>query len=335
MAEAQLEGTLRAGVEADDNPGRSTAAPEGFSAGARVFGELHLAERPTRNLDLGVTARAGGRWNAGATDATGGAAEASGRARLWLTRSVDWRVRGSWRERAERSGDRDYRLLVAATGPGAWIGEHHATLEGGVERFVFHPQPDASSTGGMARGALRLRLAESLVLPVEGSVRSRATREEALGGPTVPGEEPGGLSEDASDRRRDLMLGVGAGLEWEATRALLEVRWRYAHNDSTAFARSWRRHVVDASVTVLPVGELLVRGAVVVQRTRWPDRRLDDETIFLEDENRNQFSLTLEHPVAGPVFGEVRVTHHRQAFGADEVDDYRRTVLYGGLAWWF
>lgn len=332
-----VEGIVRVGGEADDNPERRAGTPGDQTGAVRLFGEVSWRERLHPRWDAAADGRLGGRFNFGAPDASGGAGEGGLRLRVTATSWLDWSLRGSVRERVERLGDRNYRLASALTGPGFRLGGQYVVLEGGAERFRFHPQPEASSTGTVAMLRSPLRLGGGWSLPLHASLRHRRSGEVAVLAPQVPSDGVAVSGDDGagSEGRTDTLWGVGAGLEWELPRAVLELRWSHGRNDSSAFARSYRRHAAEGSATVMPVGDLLVRGAVTLQRTRWPDSRFEDVSAFLEDENRNQFSLTLEHPLAGPVFAETRVTHFRQAFGGEAVEDYRRTLVYAGLAWWF
>jgi hypothetical protein len=320
--------SLKAGQEFDSNPLRVVGAGSGTDTATRMLGVWSF-RHPLGSAGIsqwGVTV--GGRvlLDTGSESAVVSQFRHSETFRVHPRWTVGWGVDA--KDRTERDGFRDYRRGGLALDVTRAIGVVDLSVHGSWQAFEFKPAPSLSWHGPQGAIAFDVYATDWLTLQGRQSVGGRFVGEEALRA------SDDGLVADANVFRQDLLVSSSVRLSFASPLASLDVGGNLVWNDSNASGRSYRRQVFDAQLTVNPVGNLFARVAGQLQRTTFPDTALVDDSFALDDENRNQFSVSVENPVGHEsVTVELRSTWWADAFSGDETDRYMRWVGYAGVAW--
>ncbi len=319
---------MKAGQELDSNPLRVVGEGSEPDTATRLLGSWSL-RHPIGSTGVGVWGvNVGGRLliDTASESAVVSQFRHAENFRVHPRWTVGWGVDG--KDRTEREGFRDYRRGGVNLDVVRAIGLLDVSVQGGWQAFQFKPEPSLSWHGPQGVLAFDVYATDWLTLQGRQSVGARFVGEEAL----QVTDESGGLDERAS--RRDVLVssGVRVGFAWAV--ASLDLGGNLVWNSSNTFGRSYRRQVFDAQVTVNPIGNLFARIAGQLQRTMFPDIAFVDESFALDDENRNQLSVSLENPIGHEsVTLELRSTWWSDAFSGDETERYTRWVGYAGLCW--
>jgi hypothetical protein len=315
--------SVRAGLEGDSNPTRALDAPGGGDVAHRysLLG-VGSAQSSNRRLALQLQGGAAGRWLVATPeeDAWVSQARLSGW-HVW-SRQVRAGVQGQVRDRTERGRFRDSLQgsgLAVVQGGGA--GPVQVGVAGGYQGFRFKPQRTFDGHGPLGHLQVHARGPGGLDASLRGGLQGRLVAEV---GDDVPAQG-----------RRDLMGTVQARVGWTESRWMGHVGVQRQWNRSNTTARGFSRWMMDTEVGV-PVGEAWVfRAAALVQRTRFSDGVLLDEAFALDEDNRNQMSLSAAWQVHPRWSLEGRWVHFREAFGGDDARvPYGRHLGYLGVAWW-
>ncbi|RAL23906.1 hypothetical protein DL240_07095 [Lujinxingia litoralis] len=325
--EVRWEGKVRASGELDDNPYRREGDGGEADGLMRYYGELEL-EAPVgvRGRVLGRMQH-GGKVFFGERDADAFVSAGLLMASRWWDSGVALRVMGDVKDRSERVSLRDYtrggtQVQLSYTG-----GPFQGRVGGGFRFFGFKPQPEVSSQGAVVQVGGALRARDDLLLDASW-MRSWRGFEVA---PLVL-DATRTLDWGDGERRRDVFDVVRLGLThrwwWIA-----ELGYAYQRNRSNSYGQALNRHQAELELTVPGPWELFVSLRAEVQRTRYEDPVLIDETFVLDDENRNALGVALARRVGRRWEVEVRYHLYAQEFGVGE--SYRRQVAGVSLAYDF
>jgi hypothetical protein len=139
---------------------------------------------------------------------------------------------------------------------------------------------------------------------VDGSVARRIVRERDI---EVAGE---GALVWGGARRRDTWGRTSVRVEHLGERTLVRVGPAVEWNRSSSFGRGYTRTGLSADLTALVWGDLRAHAATRIEWALFVDPALVDEGLLLDDENRNRFLVTLDHPLVGELQVEVRWELH-------------------------
>ena len=320
--------SLKAGQEVDSNPLRVVEAGSDTDTATRMLGSWSFRHR------LGLMGV--GQWGVTVGGRALVATSSESAVVSQFRHSEVFRVHPRWtvgwgidaKDRTERQGFRDYRRGGLALDVVRAIGVLDLSVQGSWQAFQFKPDASLSWHGPQGMVAFDVYATDWLTVQGRQSVGGRFVGEEAL-----PSFDEGAVR-DSNRFRQDLLVSSGVRISIASSLASLDVGGNLIWNDSNSAGRSYRRQVVDAQLTLNPVGNLFARFAGQLQRTRFPDTALVDDSFALDDENRNQLSVSLENPVGHEsVTVELRSTWWSDAFSGDETDRYMRWVGYAGVAW--
>ncbi len=328
----------KAGALVDSNPRRvDTALDESgeLDAGLRLFGSAAVIMRPRPRLTLGIDASLGAVLYRSATVADSFAAAFSSSLQAAVAReaTLTWAVR--LKERAERGSAndddpaftrRDYRIIGTQLGLRRRYNDVTLGVDAGWMLYEFKPRDDFSWTGPAAGVWVRWRATDALRFTLRQRVSHRVLRQDAF----LRDDGVCPLVASASTGRRDTVLSpsFGADLSTKALVGDLTYSWAGAYsNDCVA---GYRRHSVALSLTMLPVGDVLLRVSGQLSRTRATgDRRGagggTSDLIDPDNDEWNRIGVSLEHPIAGPLSVELHYTFYAQEFG-NENAGFRRHV---------
>lgn len=320
--------SLKAGQEVDSNPSRVVGAGSDIDTATRMLGSWSFRHRlgSTGIGQWGVTV--GGRVlvDTGSESAVVSQFRHSELYRVHPRWTVGWGVDA--KDRTERDGFRDYRRGGLGLDVVRAIGLVDLSAHGSWQALEFKPAPSLSWHGPQGAMAVDVYATDWLTVQGRQSAGVRFVGEQAL---PAPADSP---VEDESVYRQDLLLSSSVRLSFVWSLASLDVGGNLVWNDSNASGRSYRRQVVDAQLTVNPVGNLFARLAGQLQRTSFPTTAFIDDSFALDDENRNQISVSFENPIGHEtVTLELRSTWWADAFSGDETARYSRWVGYAGVAW--
>ncbi|TXC68567.1 hypothetical protein FRC91_18485 [Bradymonadales bacterium TMQ1] len=317
--EARWEAAVRAGSEYDSNPSREEGAGSAGDGLTRYYGELELESDVGERGQVRGQVQHGGKvfWGAREADAFLSAAQVAGA--RWFESGLAVSASGDVKDRSERVSVRDY-VRAGASGQVMWSGGPLRMWGGGGWRyFGFKPQPEVSSQGPMVQAGAAFRLRSDMWARAAWSRSWRGFEGEPLrlrGNQTLDWEE--------GARRADVFDVVQAGVSYRRW-LVAELGYAYQRNQSNSYGQGLRRHQVEASLTLPGPWEIFVSGRVEVQRTRYEDPVLIDETFVIDDENRNAFVVAVARQVAENWEVELRYDLYAQEFGVGEA--YGRQVL--------
>ncbi|MCB9521329.1 MAG: hypothetical protein H6699_10715 [Myxococcales bacterium] len=309
-AAAQTSVVVKLGQELDTNPRRVDGDPGPAFTASRVVVNLDdrrdIAQRGM--LDLSLDALGRHVFGLGEEDSLGlsGGASLRGDVRDRGVLGVSLSTRDRFEPArdcdaaARCSANQDYRaaaLSVFGARDTDWGGYG---VDTGLQLFRFRPDGDLDRLGPTGGAWLELQPTDPLRLTLGYDVSAHYYS----GARTTLGTN-GGTYVDPDESRRDTEHIASLAAAWRTTRWRLGARYSLTLSRSNSSARSYDRHVVEPSVTGLLVGDLLVRVSARVVRARYDRRASLDATLDVDDDARNRVSVTLEHPLAGPVSAEL------------------------------
>lgn len=250
---------------------------------------------------------------------------------LWLG---VW-LRGDFADRSEQVSTRDYLRAGGVAGLHAGWGPVSLSAGGGYRAFVYKPDLASNHHGASAEVGLGVDIWEGL--------RGRASYvfiardfdvERLLGaGDGVIVLDVGG------ELRRDALHATRLELGWRGA-FLLAASYGLQINTSNSFGPGLVRHIGEASWTQPLWWGLRLAVTGRLQRTLYDDPVRIDETLQIDDEDRNQLVVGLNIPVPPletglgleRIFGlELRYSLYTEALGRSEAD-FVRHLVYVGLS---
>lgn len=312
--------TAKLGQEADSNPDRLNGPGSDADTATRISLSAEGAHRWNPRWRVDGQAFAAARFYRSATANDTTVVDASAGADWLPHRLVRARWSASARDTAERRNGRDYRSLGAAYR--LRIGNRQIGGSVAVDgtHYVYKPDRAFEWHGWRVPVRLDARPAEGLSLAAGSSVGRRYFPFLLLGEEEV--------------RRVDRVYSVFGSIRYRRGRAQASLQWSTEWLGSNEAGKDIVRHTFTPSVSVVPVGDLLVRLSARIQRGRCLEAcTLIDEFERSDEETRNQLSVVLEHPL-GPdwLWGEARYQRFSQSFEGASSEAFRRHVGMLGIA---
>lgn len=243
-------------------------------------------------------------------------------------------LRGDFADRSERRSERDYLRGGAVAGLQAGWGPVTVTAGGGYRGFVYKPDLASNHAGATAETSLAVDIWEGLRARASYTFIARNFEVERLV------EDSGAVVLDtAGQLREDALHAARIELAWRGT-FLLSGSYGLQVNRSNSFGPGLVRHIGEASWTQPLWWGLRLAVTGRLQRTVYDDVVRIDETLQIDDEDRNQLVVGLNVPL--PPFAtesgiervlglEVRYSLYTEALGGSEAD-FVRHLVYVGLS---
>ncbi len=338
-----FEGSLRIGIEYDDNPLRLQEddpridssdpqfeffddQPDGL---ARYFGTLQWSDTVGRRGRASVELRHGGKLYFDTSQADALLTQAVGvyrhrlGERIWTGAVVDVK------DRTERFSRFDYnrggaRGFLAAS-PGDW----RLRAGAGWRYFAYKPAPSLSSRGPQLAAGVRYFLSDHWALDGDYAVSLRRFDR--------PIDEDNILN---TNPRRDVFHVGEAGVRYR-DEVIVEASYILSINDSSIRAQSLTRHRLDVSLTAPLFWRLYTTLHAELQRTFASETSRPDALFFVDEENRNVFVASLARAIGERWEVEARYSLFIEEFsdtepGEGSVDlSYRRQTLLFAVGYAF
>jgi len=226
-----------------------------------------------------------------------------------LTLGLDGRAK----DKRSRGGDRDYTDLSAGALGAGRAGKVPLRLDLGVERFLYHPDPEYDFTGPT--------LAFSVTVPLPAKQRLIFS----LGG-SLRGYDP--ASRDGSGQIRADRTG-SAGAMWRYRGKVIgEVGYDFLADGSNQFGRSYQRHRLAGSVALFLPFEIALAAQGALQITRFPDGVALSPELMLatDDESTNSLSVSLSRELPAGLLVELQGAGYEADYATNGLHYHRATV---------
>lgn len=319
-AQAQeVDWALKLGQELDSNPARLTGSGSDADTSTRLMVTADASGQPTDRVRWDAAGVLATRWFARANDNDSIVTDArfgvSWRVAPWAS----WRTSFGARDTVERRNGRDFTLLDASSG--LRLGSATIGLRpfAGVQSFAYKPDREFHWFGPRFGGTLDGRIGRMLRWNAGVDYARRRFDRRLLG------------TEDVARVDDVTSLRLGSGLVWSRGRFDLSyaAQWTLSNEEG----KSLLRHTVSPAITMLPVGDLLVRVSGSLQRARCTGGCQLDEFARADEETRNRVGVALEHPLSGERWWiEGRYSYFSQAFEGDGTAAFGRHLGLVGFS---
>ena len=301
---------MRWGLEYDDNPHRLESYEDSGAALMRYLLGADIVTDTGPSGQVSAALRHGGTRFYEEGDANALLTEVRSTGTWWPRRRLTLQVRGDVKDRTESGDDRrDYTRGGAAGQVGWTLGPVRLWSEAGWRFLAFKPTPAVSHDGPRVGTGLRWRVYDDLAVQTSWARTWRSystTAWEVVDDRFVPVGD-GVLRADHYDvwsTAASYQYGVDAGL-----------RYQYARNRSNSHGQQMRRHGVEASITVPVVWDIFASARGEIQKTRYEDPVLIDDSFHLDEDNRNTLVAAVSRRISGPWDVELRYSIFSQEFG--------------------
>lgn len=336
-ASAQTDLTLKVGQELDTNPIRLTGEGSTMEAAARVVAAVDHASEVGEG-SLSVDSRALGRlyYRAATEDSLSLSLSSGLRGPIAPRSSLGISVSG--RNRVERARDctpdsatacavnQDYSSIRGGLVHSLRLGDVGWSLRGDARTFSYKPNGAFSWHGPGGSTSVEYRAHANVVVGGFYDLGYRYYRSDRERITTA-----NGLVRVDGERRRDRGQSLGTSVRWSRGSWSLSAEYIYQWNRSNSATRDYSRHIIEPSLTGIPVGDLLIRVSGRVARSLFDPRRDQDATTNIDEESRNRVSFAVEHPLyAQQLFVEAGWTLYRQALqetGGEE-ESFARSLAH-------
>jgi hypothetical protein len=325
---------LEAGMEADSNPEREEGAQTAGGLLGRYFLRVDGLGVSGRSQQLSAAFRSGGKLyeSHGSEDTVINALQA----RWTVLPLTEWEARwlfvylsGSAKDRTEKGHRRDYFRAQGGAGLGVNLGPVTLRTGAATGRFLYKPDARLSNVGPSVDAGASWRIDDAWSLDL-GATRTfrdyrtvRFVETTRLGGEVL--EDPDGRV------RRDRAVFLSAGLSYRGPVIVDTVGTWYA-NESNSYGQSLVRLGGTLTLTSPLFAGIYGSVRLGLQRTEYADPIFLDETLAVDDDNRNTLVLELTRGLVDSVGIVLRYALYSQEFGTRETD-YARQLLFVGLSW--
>ena len=331
-AQDNLSLDLKVGLEGDNNAGRSEGPQADPDLLTRYFLKLEAAHAVSRGQRLSLKFRSGGKFYREEVDENTLINQVDINHVISPLEAFDQRwlflfVRGSFKDRLERGGSRDYQRGGGAAGLGLGFGDLTLRAAVGASIFLFKPDPALSSRGPSSELGASLALGQDWVARAGFSVREKSYQTMRL----VSRDETGQVVRDENVLREDLAQIVSAGLTWRGpVVSSLDLSW--VSIASNSHGQSIERLGAAVTLTAPLPWSVFLSGRLSLQRTNYADELFvsTDKTLAIDEDNRNTFVLELERPLSELLSVVARYSVFAQEFGVEEAD-YNRQLIFLGM----
>ncbi len=333
-AEAQEEEGLRAdlkiGAEVDTNATRDEGAQTSLDVLTRYFLKLESAQAVGDGQGLDLKFRSGGKLYRRFEQED--ALLNQGDVRYFLQPLAAWEQRwifvttaASLKDSTEEGRLRDYLRASAGAGLGLSLGPLTLTAGAGAALFVFKPDRRLSNSGPTSELGAQLRLSEAWALRAGVNLQEKRYPSSRF----VARETTGEIVRDELTLRLDKVQSVSAGLAWRGpVVASLDLSW--LDNASNSDGQSVERTGAALTITAPLPWSVLVSATASLQQTAYGDEIFIDETLAVDEDNRNSLVVEVERPISERVGVALRYALYGQEFGAASAD-YGRQLFFLGL----
>lgn len=307
------------GVEFDDNPPRLEDYDGGGDASTRYLVGGDVSSRIDSAMRASMSLRHGGKFFRRESDNNALLTRAAASATWRPLSGVYARPTANVKDRTEADNRLDYTRGGAAVQLGGHVGDVTPWAEAGGRFFAFKPRPPASHRGLQMRTGVRWRIRDDLSADLSGA-RSRRTYG------TVAWELDGDRfvrSPDGTHRLDIYHMGRLAIQYRSGFDARLRIQ--HARNGSNSYGQSMRRWGAEAAVTAPLFWQMVASARGEFQWTRYEDPVHIDDTVRIDEENRNTFAAAVNRPLVDPWEIELRYDLFFQEFGAGR--DYLRQII--------
>ena len=249
-----------------------------------------------------------------------------------LTPSVQVGLQADLKDRSEADSIQDYNRGGGALILGLQLAERLRTRTRlGWRYFAFKPNPTASTHGPFGQVDLAWAPLQAWEVSGQYSLLQRRfdTPALALADDQI---EDSAFVETAGFAREDVFHSVGAGLSWQGP-MLLEVQYGLGVNRSNSYGQNLLRHVATLNLTVPLLPRLSAATRAQIQRTSYADPVLLDANFLVDEDNRNNLTLSLAYAFGLHWDLEARYSVYTQEFGSDS--EYARHTFFLGLGYAF
>lgn len=317
------------GLESDSNARRVEGTEVAGDTLTRYFLQVQHREAVGSGQTVGFSLRSGGKLYDSTKEEDALLHQASMTYGLlpllaWGHRWLFVQARANVKDRTERGNQRDYLRLSSSGSLGvSWEG---VSLVGGTGYSVFHykPNPKSSNHGLLLDLALRWNLNDTWVF--HGSV-SRSVRDfESDRRQSEPG---GSVVLVEGDLRRDTSLVYTGGASYQGF-WVVGASLSYLRNRSDSYGQAFQRYGATLTASVPLPWSFFAHLRASLFRIHFEDEVYLDESLALDEENRNTFIVELERPLYGRLYGTARYSMFLQESGVSEAD-YQRRLFFLGL----
>lgn len=319
-------GTVRTGVEWDDNVLRREGSAGDTDFLARYFTTVSVA---SRSMERGVAIfdiSHGGKFfmtQAGSDElltAIGLGYQYRVLEELGLFVNLDMK------DRTERISVRDYNRGGLSGGADLFLGPVTLRLGAGGRYFAFKPSPDSSSSSVEAMARLRWEVIPNLYLGAGYTMAGRSfdTRRFVL--------DNDGVVMDSKVLREDRFHVAQVNASWRGP-VVLEGAYALSINQSNSYGQQLTRQSVDLVATAPLMWNFFASLRVEIQRTAYDDPVLIDADFLLDEDNRNSLVGSLARTFGDSWEAEVRYSVYLQEFGVGS--DYKRQTLMFAMGYLF
>ncbi len=325
---------LEAGMEADSNPERAEGTDTAGGLLGRYFLRIDGVGVSGRSQQLSAGFRSGGKFyeSHGSEDTLINALQA----RWTVLPLTEWDARwlfvyasASAKDRTEKGHRRDYFRAQAGAGLGVELGAltlHTGAAQG---RFLYKPDGRLSNSGPSFDAGASWRIAEEWTLDLGATRALRDYRTVRFVETTRSGGEV--LADGDGTLRRDRAIFLSGGLSYRGPVIVDAVGTWYA-NDSNSYGQSLVRLGGALTLTSPLFAGLYGSVRLGLQRTQYADPIFLDETLAVDDDNRNTLVLELARNLVDSVGVVLRYSLYAQEFGTRDTD-YARQLFFVGLSW--
>lgn len=228
---------------------------------------------------------------------------------------------GDLRDRSESTSTRDYLRGGVSAGLLWSLAPISLSVGGGYHTFIYKPDLGSNHGGGRLESALRFTEG------AWGASLSYAMLERDFGVARFVriGElvalDPGVL-------REDLLHVLRLGGTWRGESTLISAAYGVQINSSNSYGPGLVRHSGDVAWTQSVWSSLVFHLQGSIQWTFFDDPVRLDETLQIDDENRNQLQLSVSYAFTESLGAELRYALYTQAFG-DDASFLRQLVFLG------
>lgn len=326
--DSSVRGSVRAGMEYDDNAFRTEGEGVVEDFLARYFTALTLASRVMTRGAVVADIKHGGKFFVEEGDADTLLTQVYLSYQHRLTKPFGTYVAVDLKDRTERLSVRDYNRGGIGAGFDFYLGPVSIRTGGALRYFAFKPNPESSSSNYEGSFRLQWDLNDSFDTSVGYTYASRAfdtVRFEL-------DESTNRIFEDPSEERSDAFHVATAGVGFRGP-VVVEFLYSLLINRSNSYGQNLIRHSGEVTVTAPLPAQFFVSAHIELQRTRYDDPVLLDASFQVDEDNRNGLVLSLARTFGESWEVEARYSLYLQEFGVGS--NYRRQTFLSAIAYLF
>ncbi len=327
-----LEGSVRVGMEYDDNPFRlQTDDPRLHSDDprlaflqdkpdmlARYFASLSSTHRVGRDGVASLKVRHGGKFFAHSSQADTMLTQVVAGYRQRLGAGLALLFDADVKDRTERLSRLDYNRGGARLGLGWRPGKWRLSALAGWRYFAYKPVPALGSQGPQIDALVRRYLGDAWAAQASYSLARR----------------------DFDGGRADTFHVLRLGVVYRGT-LFVDASYVLSINDSTSSSQNLTRHGLELTLTTPLFEKFYASSKLQLQRTAAPEQSAPDALFFVDEQNRNVVVLSVARPVGEQWEVEARWSMYLEEFsdakpskGSVSLDYSRQTALLA-VGWSF